>query len=149
MKRKEPFKDIDKALTIETKTRIRFNEVDPLGIVWHGNYIAYFEDGREDFGRAHGISYLDVKANGYSTPIVKSICEHKLPLRYGDVATIKTIFIDTPAAKMIFNYEIYNSEREVVCTGQTIQVFVADSDGLSLTMPKFFEDWKQKMGLLQ
>ena len=39
---------------------VRFSETDPLGIVWHGNYIKYFEDGREAFGRKYRISYLDV-----------------------------------------------------------------------------------------
>ena len=131
-----------------SEIRIRFAETDPLGIVWHGNYIQYFEDGREAFGRHHGISYLDHKAHGYTTPIVKSVCEHKLPLSYGDIATIKTIFVDSPAAKMIFRYEIYNPKNKLVCTGETIQVFVANQGGLSLTFPDFFLKWKQKMGLL-
>ena len=76
-------------ISFTSEIRVRFTETDPLGIVWHGNYIQYFEDGREAFGREHGISYLEQKANGYTSPIVKSSCEHKLPLRYGDVATIK------------------------------------------------------------
>jgi acyl-CoA thioester hydrolase len=132
------------------KVRIRFVETDPLGIVWHGNYIQYFEDGREAFGRHHGISYLDQKEYGYATPIVKSSSEHKFPLRYGDVATIKTIYVDSQAAKMIFKYEIFNQEDVLVCTGETVQVFV-DKIGegdLSLTIPDFFRDWKQKVGLL-
>ena len=102
-----------------TNIRVRFNETDSLGIVWHGNYISYFEDGREDFGKKHNISYLDVKENGYITPIVESVCQHKLPLRYGDIATIETTFEDTPAAKMIFTYKIFNPIGEVVCEDYT------------------------------
>ena len=128
--------------------RIRFAECDPLGIVWHGNYIQYFEDGREAFGRHHGISYLDQKANNFSTPIVKSSCEHKLPLSYGDVAKIKTTYVDSAAAKMAFKYEILNPEGKVVCTGETVQVFVELFGELSLELPKFFKDWKIKVGLL-
>lgn len=133
-----------------SEVRVRFVETDPLGIVWHGNYIQYFEDGRESFGRHHGISYLDQKEFGFATPIVKSSTDHKLPLRYGDVATIKTIYIDSPAAKMIFNYEIYNQDNVLVCTGETVQVFV-DKIGegeLTLNIPAFFKSWKQKVGLL-
>ncbi|RDK88739.1 acyl-CoA thioester hydrolase [Marinirhabdus gelatinilytica] len=138
-----------KEISYTNQIRVRFVETDPLGIVWHGNYIQYFEDGREAFGRHHGISYLDQKDQGFATPIVKSTSEHKLPLRYGDVATIKTIYVDSPAAKMIFRYEIYNPENQLVCTGETIQVFVAlDSGELSLTLPEFFIDWKKKEGLL-
>ncbi len=131
-----------------TTIRIRFNETDPLGIVWHGNYITYFEDGREDFGLKRGISYLDIRANGYSTPIVESSCKHKLPLQYGDVATIETTFEDSPTAKMIFTYKIFNLDGEVVCVGKTIQVFTDKKGGLSLNIPPFFERWKKKNGLL-
>ena len=133
-----------------SQVRVRFVETDPLGIVWHGNYIQYFEDGRESFGRKHGISYLDQKKHGYATPIVKSSTDHKLPLRYGDIATIRTIYVDSPAAKMVFHYEIYNQNKQLVCTGETVQVFV-DNIGegdLSLTIPEFFMEWKKNVGLV-
>ncbi|GAB5474040.1 MAG: acyl-CoA thioesterase [Maribacter sp.] len=137
-----------KEISFTSDVRVRFTECDPLGIVWHGNYIQYFEDGREAFGRHHGISYLDQKMHNFSTPIVKSSCEHKLPLRYGDVAKIKTTYVDSAAAKMVFKYEILNPEGKVVCTGETVQVFVELFGELSLEFPKFFKDWKIKVGLL-
>ncbi len=137
-----------KEISYTSEIRVRFVETDPLGIVWHGNYIQYFEDGREAFGRHHGISYLDQKDHNFSTPIVKSSSEHKLPLRYGDVATVKTTYVDSPAAKMIFKYEIFNPNGEVVCLGETVQVFVELGGELSLTTPDFFMDWKRKVGLL-
>jgi len=130
-----------------SKVRVRFTETDPLGIVWHGNYIQYFEDGREAFGRAHGISYLDQQAEGYTSPIVKSSCEHKLPLRYGDVVTIKTTFVNSPAAKMVFRYQIFDPQDRLVCTGETTQVFLDRKGELCLTNPPFFERWKNKMNL--
>jgi len=135
-------------ISYTSEVRVRFAECDPLGIVWHGNYIQFFEDGREAFGRHHGISYLDQKANNFSTPIVSSKCEHKLPLSYGDVAKIKTTYIDSPAAKMIFKYEILNPDGALVCTGETVQVFVELGGELSLVLPDFFREWKQKVGLL-
>lgn len=134
-------------ISFTSEIRVRFTETDPLGIVWHGNYIQYFEDGREAFGREHGISYLEQKANGYTSPIVSSSCEHKLPLRYGDVATIKTTFIDSPAAKMIFRYRIFDPKGRLVCLGETIQVFLNEKGELSLTKPEFFAKWKEKMEL--
>tara|TARA_R100001377_G_scaffold82042_1_gene62005 strand:+ start:354 stop:806 length:453 start_codon:yes stop_codon:yes gene_type:complete len=148
MKKRMPSKQ--KEIVHTSEVRVRFVETDPLGIVWHGNYIQYFEDGREAFGRIHGISYLDQKEFGFATPIVKSSTDHKLPLRYGDIATVKTIYIDSPAAKMVFRYEIYNQNNQLVCTGETTQVFV-DKIGegdLSLNIPPFFKAWKQKVGLL-
>lgn len=146
IKRKEPF-NLAGHLTVFEDIRVRFNETDPLGIVWHGYYITYFEDGREAFGRKHGISYLDIHASGYTTPIVKSTCEHKLMVRYGDVIRIETTLINTAAAKMIFNYTIYDKNDQVVCTGQTVQVFMDREGNLSLNIPPFFEQWKRQVGL--
>ena len=148
IRRKELYKEATE-LTVSQQIRVRFNETDPLGIVWHGYYITYFEDGREAFGRHHGISYLDVKDNGFTTPIVKSICEHKLSLRYGDVARIETTIVDTPAAKMIFRYTIFDTNNEIACTGETVQVFLDEKGELMLTNPPFYEEWKRKVGLIK
>lgn len=145
-KRKDQYKEATE-LTISQEIRVRFNETDPLGIVWHGYYITYFEDGREAFGRHHGISYLDVFDSGFTTPIVKSSCEHKLSLRYGDVARIETTIVDTPAAKMIFIYKIFNANNEIACTGETVQVFLNKNGELMLSNPPFYEEWKKKVGL--
>lgn len=148
IKRKEQYNEAT-ALTVSEPIRVRFNETDPLGIVWHGYYITYFEDGREAFGRRHGISYLDVDRHGFTTPIVKSVCEHKLSLRYGDVARIETTIVDTPAAKMIFRYTIFDANNAIACTGETIQVFLDKNGDLMLTNPPFYEEWKRKAGLLK
>lgn len=127
------------------KFRVRFRDCDPLKIVWHGNYLTYFEDGREAFGREYGISYLDVQNFGFIAPIVKSTCEHKLSLKYADLATVETNFIETRAAKMIFQYKIFNHEKKLVCTGETMQVFLDMEGNLQLNNPPFFEEWKKSM----
>lgn len=137
----------EKTLTHSETVRIRFNETDPLGIVWHGHYIVYFEDGREAFGRKHGISYLDVQKNGFVTPIVKSTCEHFLPLKYGETFRIETTFVNALSAKMIFRYEIFNEQNQLACSGETIQVFLDHDGNLQFYNPPFFQEWKDKMGL--
>lgn len=145
MKEKEsPF---NKSLVGVEEARVRFNETDPLGIVWHGHYIVYFEDGREAFGRQHGLTYLDIQNSGFTTPIVKTNTEHFLPLRYGETFTIETTYINSTAAKLIYQYKIFNYEGILACSGETTQVFL-DSDGnLCLYAPTFFQEWKEKMGL--
>lgn len=134
-------------LTVNHQIRVRFNETDPLGIVWHGYYLHYFEDGREAFGRQFGLSYLDVKNKGFATPIIKTTTEHKHPLVYGDLATVETTFVNNPAAKLIFRYVIKNEANVVVCVGETVQVFTDINTGI-LAIPQFFKDWKQVNGLM-
>lgn len=128
--------------------RVRFNETDPLGIVWHGHYITYFEDGRESFGHTFGISYQHIRDAGFLAPVVKCTCEYKYPLRHGEEASIQTTFVNNPAAKMVFTYRIHNSEGTLVATGETIQVFTDMESNLMLINPPFFEKWKAKSGLL-
>ncbi|HEY0656458.1 MAG TPA: acyl-CoA thioesterase [Chryseosolibacter sp.] len=137
-------------LTDQTEVVVKFNEADPLGIVWHGHYIRYFEDGREAFGKRYGIAYLDFYHNGLAVPVVSVNCDYKKPLRYGDSVIVETTYINSAAAKLKFEYKIYESKsRNLVATGQSLQVFVnARTFALELTMPEFFEKWKKKWNLL-
>ncbi len=137
-----------KILSCRSKIFVRFSEVDSLGIVWHGNYIKYFEDGREAFGKQFQFTYWDVFEKGYITPIVKTLCEYKKPLMYGDTAIIETTFVDMAAAKLIFEYKMYREcNDELIATGSTTQIFLDSNKQLMLTVPPFFEKWKKKNGL--
>jgi acyl-CoA thioester hydrolase len=134
----------------DTEVIVRFNEADPLGIVWHGHYIRYFEDGREAFGKKYGVSYLDFYREGVAVPVVSVQCDYKKPVRYGERVIVRCTYDSTPAAKLRFNYKVYEADtQELVATGSTVQVFV---DGktfqLQLTVPEFFETWKKKWGLV-
>ncbi|PUZ30376.1 acyl-CoA thioester hydrolase [Chitinophaga costaii] len=128
---------------------VRFNEADPLGIVWHGHYVRYFEDGREAFGNKFGLRYLDIFANGYTVPVVHVDCNYKRSLRYGDSVIVETRYVPTPAAKIRFEYTLYNATtHEIVATGASVQVFLDKStQTLQLILPKFFEQWKQQHAL--
>lgn len=141
-------KKIDKNITelsAETEIQIRFSEVDSMAIAWHGSYVKYFEDGREAFGKKYGISYLDVYENKFMTPLVKLNIDYKKTLVYGDTAIIKTSFVDSAAAKIIFVYEIRRkSDNQIVAEGETIQVFVNLNKELELLPPVFFQQWKSK-----
>jgi acyl-CoA thioester hydrolase len=138
---------MEKELSVRTEIRVRFNEADPLGIVWHGHYIRYFEDGREAFGSIHGLGYLDVYSQGFVTPIVSLNCDYKRPLRYGDTVVVETIYVNSDAAKLKFIYRLYNAQNnELVATGSTTQVFLEkESSTLQLICPPFFESWKKRM----
>jgi acyl-CoA thioester hydrolase len=136
-------------LTNITEIPVRFNEADPLGVVWHGHYLRFFEDGREAFGKAFGITYLDFYHAGLAVPIVSIHCDYKKPLRYGDSMFVKTIFHPVAAAKLQFTYEITSSlQNQIIATGSSTQVFVdTKSFELHLTQPPFYEAWRKKWNL--
>jgi acyl-CoA thioester hydrolase len=137
---------MQKKLLTKTDVCVRFNEADPLGIVWHGHYIRYFEDGREDFGNQYGIGYLDFYKNGFVIPVVNVDCSFKKPLRYGDSVIVETSFIPCVAAKIQFSYRLFNKKtQELVATGSSVQVFLdKEHSVLQLLNPPFFEEWKRK-----
>ncbi|UYQ93881.1 acyl-CoA thioesterase [Chitinophaga horti] len=129
---------------------VKFNEADPLGIVWHGHYVRYFEDGREAFGNKYGLRYLDIYAHGYTVPVVSVECNFKKSLRYGDSVIVETRYVNTAAAKLRFEYTLYNAAtRDIVATGSTVQVFLdKDKSELQLVAPDFFQHWKKEHGLI-
>jgi len=134
-----------KSLSHSTLVHIRFSECDPLNIVWHGNYVKYFEDGREDFGRTHNFSYTEIyMQNGLSVPLVHMEMDYKRSISFGETIRVETKLVDDPAAKIVFEYKIFNSKDEIVCTGKTIQAFVhLERKELQITTPPFFEVWKK------
>ena len=128
------------------ETEVKFSEADPLGIVWHGHFIRYFEDGREAFGEKYKLKYLDFYRSNIVVPIIKINCEYKRILRYGHRIRLETIYHDTPAAKLLFDYAVYDAATdEQVAKGNSMQVFMQrDTMELMLTMPQFMIDWKKK-----
>jgi acyl-CoA thioester hydrolase len=135
-------------LSEKTDISPRFSEVDSLGIVWHGNYLNFFEDGREAFGAKYNLGYLDVFKHGYVTPLVKIVCDYKKTLRYGEKATIEVKYVDSDAAKITFKYIIFKKgTKEVIATGESVQVFLNEKGELHLTIPPFFAAWKKKWGI--
>ncbi len=139
-----------KTLIATTLTKVRFNETDSLGITWHGHYVTYFEDGREAFGAAFGLHYLDIFNNGFVAPIVNLNCDFKKMLKYGDSVLVETTYEDNHAAKIIFKYKLMNAEtKEIVATGSTTQVFLdVVAQKLQLQQPDFFIAWKKKHQLI-
>jgi len=124
---------------------VRFSEVDALGIVWHGHYLKFFEDGRESFGRQYELGYLDVYKFKFATPLVKINVDFKKTVKYGDHVKIITTFIYSPAAKIIFKYDIFReSDGELVATGESTQIFMNLDYELHITVPEFYDEWKQK-----
>ncbi len=127
-----------------TQFRVRFSEVDSMAIVWHGEYVRYFEDGREAFGREfEGLGYMDMYNSGYAAPMVEMDLKYKYPLRCNDTATVETRYIGCDAAKIIFEYVVTrDSDQVVVATGRSVQVFIDPEGVLQLNAPEFYENWK-------
>lgn len=136
-------------LNAQCLVNVRFHEVDSMGITWHGAYVQFFEDAREAFGNKYGLDYLTIFDQGYYTPLVSMHYEFKHPLVYGDQARVEITFRNTNAAKIIFDYQVFNTKTNVLSTvGSTTQVFLNKAYELQLFLPPFYQTWKMKQGLL-
>ena len=136
-------------LTASKDIEIRFCEVDSMNIVWHGSYMLYFEDAREAFGEKYGLRYPDIFGNGYYAPLVDIRFNYKKPLLYGDKARIEITFRNTEAAKIIFDYEIFDRKNNsLIATGYSVQVFLDMQYQLVWANPPFFEEWKKNNNLI-
>lgn len=127
---------------------IRFSEVDLMGVVWHGSFVKYLEDGRENFGLKYGLSYLEVASLGFLIPIVEMNLSYRKSAKYGDKLIVETEFMNTAAAKIIFEYMIYGeADMELLAKAKTVQVFTDNKGQLILTNPPFFIEWKKTMDI--
>lgn len=133
-------------LSATKEIEIRFNEVDSMGVVWHGHYATYFEDAREEFGRKYGLEYLMMYDKGFFEPLVELTFKYKKPLIYGMKPEIYIVYRPCDAAKIIFDYEIRDPKtKEVYATGRSVQIFMDKTNyQLVLTNPEFYEAWKKK-----
>ncbi len=128
-------------LSVEKEFEIRFSEVDLMKVVWHGSYPLYFEDAREAFGTKYGLGYMDFINNRTYAPLVELTFKYKRPLRYGMRPIIRITYVPTPAAKIVFDYEIVH-EGVVMATGRSVQVFMDLDYNLLWDNPEFYSRWK-------
>lgn len=126
-------------LVAEAARRVRFEEVDPLAIVWHGRYPSYFEDGRAAFGEKYGLSYSDMKREEFMAPIIQMHLEYHTPLRFPEDFTITAALHWTDAVRLNFSYRIKNMAGAVVATGYTVQLILDTAGQVMLLRPDYLE----------
>ena len=125
---------------------IRFSEVDSMNVVWHGSYMLYFEDAREEFGRKYQLEYTRIADNGYYAPLVDMEFHYRRPITYGMRPRIDIIYRPTEAAKIIFDYEIHDPDTdELMASGRSVQVFMDKNYQLMWTNPDFYAEWKKRV----
>ncbi|MFA7473699.1 MAG: acyl-CoA thioesterase, partial [Spirosomataceae bacterium] len=140
----ERMSELNKKLTSTLEINVRFSETDAMGVVWHGNYLKYFEDGREHFGREYGMPYLTVAGHGFFIPIVHTSLDFKASVYYGQKIKVVTEYVPVRTAKIVFNYKVINlTTDELAAEGTTTQVFISqETRQLELLIPPFYQAWK-------
>lgn len=124
--------------------RVRFEEIDGLGMVWHGRYPSYFEDGRLSFGDTYGLSYQSFRTNNTVAPIVQMHLDYRRALHFDQMVRIETKLHWSEAARLNFSYTISTHDGHHAATGYTVQL-LTDPDGtMLLVVPEWLEEFREK-----
>ena len=106
-----------------TTIRVRFAETDQMGVVYHGNYFAWFEVGRGELLRTLGFSYAVLEKEGCGLPVVEAACRYRRPARYDDLLTVETTVKALRGSIVIFTYALMR-DAELLAEGETKHVAV-------------------------
>jgi acyl-CoA thioester hydrolase len=121
----------------ETQIRVRYAETDQMGVVYHGNYFAYFEAARAESIRMLGLTYADMERMGVIMPVIEVQCRYLRPARYDDLLTIKVMLKELPARhKIEFHHEVYNEPGELLVTAKITLYFMEASAMKPTAMPE-------------
>ena len=93
-------------MTHETTVRVRYPEVDRMGVVYHAHYLAYFEQGRTEFLRSLGRAYREVEEDGLRLVVADAGLKFLRPAGYDDVLRVSTRLAALSGVRMRFEYEV-------------------------------------------
>ena len=97
----------------EAEITVEFYDLDPLRIVWHGNYVNYFEVGRRALLQKIGYSYDEMEKSGYAFPVIEISAKYLSSLRLNDRAIVKAILMEYEN-RLLIRYEIRNAQTGVL-----------------------------------
>ena len=103
------------------KIRVTYADTDAMGIVYHTNYIKWFEIGRTELLREKGVIYAEMESLGYNLPVIELWCHYLFPARYDQIVLVETEIVHVRRASIKFNYLIWNERKEdVLVEGSTV-----------------------------
>ena len=104
--------------------RTRYGETDQMGVIYYGVYPQYLEVARVEWLRSLGISYKKLEEMGIMLPVVSLHIDYKKPAIYDELLSIETSLREKPTSKIIFDYQIFNENRDLIISANTTLVFV-------------------------
>lgn len=121
----------------ETQLRVRYADTDKMGVVYHSNYINYFEVARTESIRNLGITYAQMEAAGIIMPVIEVHCRYIRPATYDDLITVTANLHELPEGHRItFHQEVYNEKKELLAKGHVVLYFMEAQTMKRAPMPE-------------
>jgi len=92
--------------------RPRYEETDQMGVIYHGNYITWFEQARSGYFRALGYPYKQLEDEGYWIPVIEVGCKYIAPAKYDEEVYVKTSIEMFKGVRIQLRYEVYDASND-------------------------------------
>jgi len=121
----------------DASVRVRYAETDQLGVVYHANYLVWFEVGRVELLRALGFEYTKMESEDDCHIVVGDAkCRYQAPAKYDDLLRIRTRIADSRNRLIKFTYEVFrDADKKLLATGETTHV-ICGSNGRPKSLPE-------------
>ncbi len=125
----------------ETSLRVRYAETDQMGVVYHANYIVWFEVGRVEMLRDLGFHYREMEQQDHAhIVVVDARCRFKAPAHYDDLITIRTRLLNVRDSLLHFGYEVVrSSDGTLLAEGETVHL-VVDAEFKRIRLPEKYRE---------
>ena len=114
----------------ESRIRVRYAETDQMGVVYHANYLIWFEVGRVDYIREIGLDYRAMEQEENSMiAVIEASARYKAPARYDDEIIVRTSLAGARGPVVRFRYSVVRAASEkadelLLCEGETTHIVV-------------------------
>ena len=117
------------------QVRVRYQETDRMGIVYHANYLSYFELGRVEWLRNKGLDYARLEDSGVLLPVVNVSISYKAPARYDQLLSVETELVKIGGASLVFQNKIYDENKRLLVEGNVTLVATDSSSFKPIKIP--------------
>jgi acyl-CoA thioester hydrolase len=126
---------------------VLYADTDAMGVVYHTNYIRWFELGRNELMRQLGVAYIELEKLSLNLPLTKVSCNYLISARYDQLLTVETKFDYIKRASIRFNSRIWDENREkLFVEGYTIHA-CTNNEGKIRRIPQLLLDLMNKYNI--
>lgn len=112
-----------------------------MGVVYHANYLVWFEIGRTKYIEELGFSYAEMEKHNVVSPVLDAQLTYKKPVRYGDEAYVETWLESYDGIRTVYGYHILDAEGEIAVSGSTKHTVVKKDSFRPISLRKSFPEW--------
>jgi acyl-CoA thioester hydrolase len=133
------FPDTEPLIEFAYPLRSRYGETDKMGVVYHGNFLDYFEVARTELIRSYGITYKHMEDEGIMLPVIDAALAFKIPVQYDEPVQVKVMIFDQPGIRLITYYKVVSGITKKECVhGKVTLCFMSAETRRPIRAPEYF-----------